>query len=117
MTVPVLAERRRAREAMIERAGAYCADLDGREGIDVHRGVVVGSVARGDFNKWSDIDVLVIASGLPDEVKARSTLSVDERFPGVQGVLWSEAELERRRERGDPLAREADDVGVVVWGS
>jgi len=116
VTIPVLVERRQARHAMIARARAYCAELALRPGIEVQRGIVVGSVARGDFNKWSDIDVLVVASGVPDDNRARAFLSVDEAFPGVQAVVWTEDELVRRRARNDPLAREADGVGVVVWG-
>lgn len=115
MAIPVLEERRRARRRTLDTAAAYCTDLQGRDGVEMVRGVVVGSVARGDFSKWSDIDVLVIADELPGGTRARADLGVDERLPGVQGVLWTPTELGRRRARRDPIAVEADTVGVEVW--
>ena len=35
--------------------------------------------------------------------------------PGLQPVGWTPAELAERRRRGDPIARECDTVGVVVY--
>lgn len=78
--------------------------------------VVVGSVARGDFNKWSDLDVVVVAEDLPETLPARLAL-VAKRPPGLQAILWTPGELAERRSRGtDPAAREAYDVGVVLYG-
>jgi predicted nucleotidyltransferase len=59
----VLDRRRRERTEMITRARAFAQSLP--PALDVRAVVVFGSVARGDFNQWSDIDVLVVADGLP----------------------------------------------------
>jgi predicted nucleotidyltransferase len=84
--------------------------------LDVQAVVVVGSVARGDFNKWSDIDVLVIAEAMPTGTRARLELLMADTPPGVQPIGWTPDELAQRRASNDPLAREAYDVGVVVKG-
>jgi predicted nucleotidyltransferase len=35
---------------------------------------VVASVARGDFNVWSDVDVVVVAEGLPERAPERGAV-------------------------------------------
>ncbi|MGH8998654.1 MAG: nucleotidyltransferase domain-containing protein [Acidimicrobiia bacterium] len=111
----LLARRRSEREARIEIARVWAGTL-GKRLSGLRAAVVVGSVARGDFNQWSDLDVLVVAEGLPagwrDRCQALSPLP-----PGLQAVAWSPAELVERRRRGDPMALEAGEIGVVVWGS
>lgn len=112
--IPVLEQRARAREALLARAARFADDL--RRRLDgVVAAVVVGSVARGDWNKWSDVDVVVVCDPAPD-LDRRAELAVDPAHPGVQAVIWSPEELAARRARGDPMAREAHEVGVVVFG-
>ena len=78
--------------------------------------VVFGSVARGDFNKWSDLDVLVVARGLPSDARARLEVLMQDAPPGLQAIGWTPAELVARRLRNDPIARECEAAGVVVFG-
>lgn len=113
--IPIVDERRRRRRQLIDRASRFAHDLEGRLPGSLVAAVVVGSVARGDWNKWSDIDLLVIADPAPDPSLAHE-LAIDPAHPGVQAVIWGPEELAARRARGDPLAREAYDVGVVVAG-
>lgn len=115
MKIPVLERRRTEQLELIERARGFATALDTRLGGAVQAAIVIGSVARGDWNKWSDIDVLVVTHRPVDASPAE--LSIDPAFPGVQAVVWSEPELARRRTRRDPIAVEADSIGVVVLGS
>jgi len=113
---PVIARRRSQRDALVavaERWAGGAGPLLGAEAI-----VVVGSVARGDFNKWSDIDVLVVVDDLPDDLQGRlALLGPTQMPPGVEAIVWTCAELADRRARGtDPIARDAYDVGIVVHG-
>ena len=115
MSHPVVAARIAQQEALIERARAWAADLSTR--LPGLRAVTVfGSVARGDFNKWSDIDVLVIADGLPADYLARRD-AVAPAPPGIEPVLWTPDELDAARARRNPIVRECDAVGVVVHGA
>jgi predicted nucleotidyltransferase len=112
----VIARRRAERDAKIELVREWA-----RQAAPTVRAVavvIVGSVARGDFNKWSDIDVLVIADDLPPSLADRlALLSPTARPPGVEAILWTPAELAARRAKGnDPLARDAYGIGVVVFG-
>lgn len=115
MTHPVVLRRQRQQAAQIERARRWAADL--AERLPLVAAVVVGSVARGDFNKWSDLDVLLIVEDLPDDPGERLALLHQGAPPGLQPVGWTPAELAARRARRDPLAVEADRVGVLVHGT
>jgi predicted nucleotidyltransferase len=114
LTHPVLERRRRERDALVAHARRYGEVLTQR--LHVRAVVVFGSVARGDFNAWSDVDVLVIAEDLPDGARARLALLHDPAFPGIEPVGWTPEELPARLQQGDPIATEAATVGLVVGG-
>jgi len=111
---PVIARRLAEQQQRIDVAAAWARGLQAR--LRVEAVVIFGSTARGDFNKWSDIDVLVIADGIPADFGAAHALLTADAPPGVQPVGWSRAELRRRRRVGDPIATEADTMGRVVLG-
>lgn len=109
----VLERRRIERERLIGRAQQLAARLDPRLGA---RAVAVfGSVARGDFNLWSDVDVLVVAEHLPPGWQERIHALGD--LPGlVEPVAWTPEELRSQLLRGNPIAREAVDRGIWLVG-
>jgi hypothetical protein len=114
MSHPVIARRRAERIRSIDKAREWAAQLP--NSLAVIAVVVVGSVARGDFNKWSDLDVLVISNRLPAELRERLELLGSGSPPGLQPIGWTQAELARRLASGDPIASEAYGAGVVVRG-
>ena len=63
-------------DAVATWAGAFAA------GKEVTAVVVFGSTVRGDFNKWSDTDVLVVAEELPDEWRSRMRAAA-QRIAGL----------------------------------
>ncbi|MGI8900679.1 MAG: nucleotidyltransferase domain-containing protein [Nocardioides sp.] len=81
-------DRRRGERGTPGRTrSAIRAQLDPALGI---RAVVVfGSVARGDFNVWSDIDVLVVADNLPARRLDRLG-AIDPRPGPVQPLAWTQ---------------------------
>jgi predicted nucleotidyltransferase len=77
--------------------------------------ILYGSYARGDFNEWSDIDVLVIAKQLPENPIERLSLVQDcmARVAGVEPLLLTPDMMQRMR--GKNLAvREALERGLVL---
>ena len=78
--------------------------------------VVFGSVARGDFNVWSDLDVLVVAERLPDRWDDRLKMLWVDRPPRLSPLAWTPDELRSRYRRRDPIAVEAVERGVVMAG-
>ena len=121
MTTPtarqVVARRRRERRAGLQEARAFAADLDPE--LDIAAVVVVGSFARGDFHSDSDVDVLVVATNLP-EGYLRRLEALDWPRPGctsrVEPVVWTPHEFRSLRAKSDPIAVEATTTGVVVQG-
>jgi hypothetical protein len=115
LSVPdVLAERRRERERLIGLARGYVERLAARLPVDA--AVVVGSVARGDFNVWSDIDVVVVAEGLPERAVDRLGLLLEGAPVGVQPVGFSKSEFRHALAKRNRLAHEALEGGVVLLG-
>lgn len=112
--VRAVADRRRAEQAAaFEAANRYGQQLATE--IMVDRVVVFGSYARGDFNTWSDIDVLVLSDQLPEDARARFELLWRHVDRGVSPVGWTAGELDERRQMGDPIATESDAVGVTAY--
>jgi hypothetical protein len=109
-----LSERRQERERLVALARGYVQALSRR--LPVPAAAVVGSVARGDFNVWSDVDVVVVAPGLPERLPDRTALLSSDAPGGVQPVGFQPAEFERAWRKGNPLAREATSVGIVLQG-
>jgi len=58
---------------------AFMAAVCARFGADLHAVVLFGSVARNQASAGSDIDLLVVAAGLPSARSERSILSVTIR--------------------------------------
>lgn len=110
----VLEVRRRERDSLVEVARGYVEDLARR--LPLIAAAVVGSVARGDFNVWSDIDVLVVVEKLPARAPDRGILLAAEAPGGVQVVGFTPDQFRKAQERGSPLAREAVELGIVLWG-
>ena len=110
----VLSRRRAERDALLDRARRFAEGVDA--GLGVQAVVVVGSVARGDFNRWSDVDTVVIAEGFADSLIQR-LVQLGDRPPGVEPAPWRPEEGRARLARADPMAVEARDRGIWLVGS
>jgi uncharacterized protein len=111
---PVLRRRRAERQALLELAAGYVADIERRHALTA--AVVYGSVARGDFNLWSDIDLLVISDAIQGTLFERLD-ALGDGPPGVRALAWTVAEWHGQAARKNPIAREAVTAGVWLRGS
>lgn len=110
----VVAARRAEQRRLIELARSYVDRLSAR--LPVLAAAVVGSVARGDFNVWSDIDVVVVCHDLPDRAPDRMAALMPEDTRGVQPVGFTPDEFRKAWSRGNPLATSVIEEGVIVRG-
>lgn len=115
MAISAVEARRAERERLIELARRYVHSLEGR--LDLLAAAVTGSVARGDFNLWSDVDVLVVAAELPDRAPDRAGLLLAAAPPRVQPVGYTPAELQRAWVKHNRLVREAVEQGLRLCGA
>jgi hypothetical protein len=110
-----LAERTRERERLIELARGYVERLAARRPL--WAAAVVGSVARGDFNVWSDVDIVVVVEDLPERAPERGRVLAEDAPGGVQPIGFTPDEFEAALERGNPLVQEAATTDVVLLGA
>mgnify|MGYP000725225589 CR=1 FL=1 len=102
----VIKERRRLRERVVEEARQWALSLPFKA-----TAILVGSYARGDFNLWSDVDVLLVADF--KEPPPRRLINVKVP-PGFEVIPVTPSELRRLIDRGDALVVEALRRGVVL---
>ncbi|HDI46431.1 MAG TPA: nucleotidyltransferase domain-containing protein [Candidatus Methanomethylia archaeon] len=103
----IIERRRRLRQRVLEEVSKWARGLPFKASV-----ILIGSYARGDFNLWSDIDILVISPSFKGSPIER--LKVLDILPGSEVVPLTPEEFERLIKRGDPLAVEALDQGVVL---
>lgn len=72
---------------------SYLAKLKEIEGYDVKSVILFGSVARGQAKEHSDIDIIVVASGLP-ELRNRDALPPFFKPARIQDIWMTPEELE-----------------------
>lgn len=111
----VIKERLRKRDLYVKKAQAFaeCA---------IHKLsnstiLIYGSVSRGDFNEWSDIDVLIITR---EEIPQRPTERLDivydcmKENPLIEPVIITLNELRKLLAKKNPLVIEALKKGVIL---
>ncbi|MEL9998136.1 MAG: nucleotidyltransferase domain-containing protein [Sulfolobales archaeon] len=109
----VIEERLRAREGAIREAREFSNCVS--EVLGEITAILYGSYARGDFNEWSDVDVLIIAKELPQNPLERLNL-IDvciRRYPRIEPVLITVKEFIKMRCR-NPAILEALERGVKL---
>ena len=111
---PVITRRRAEQEALVQLAARYVDDVP--EAAGMLAAAVFGSVARGDFNVWSDVDLVVVARDLPERVFDRYDVLGDPP-PRVQVVPWTPDEWRAQAARRNPIAIEAIERGVWLHGA
>ena len=81
--------------------------------------VLHGSYARGDFNGWSDVDVLAVVKGpLPQDPLRRLDLVEGclARAPRVEPIMITLEEFKTLLKKNDPLTLSALGEGVPLVG-
>ncbi len=80
-------------EEMIENYLARLKDCKFDNNINIKSVILFGSVARGQAKEHSDIDLIVVASGLP-ELKRRDELPPFRSLARIQDIWMTPEELE-----------------------
>lgn len=103
----VIRRRIEERERVIKEAKEWASKLSFRV-----TAILIGSYARGDFNKWSDVDVMLIT----DEIKGNplERLREIDNPPGYEVIIWTIDEFRIMLRKRNPLALEALNRGVIL---
>ncbi|NOZ88906.1 MAG: nucleotidyltransferase domain-containing protein [Crenarchaeota archaeon] len=108
MEPPAIRRRRLQRERVIAEARRWAATLPAPATV-----ILVGSYARGDFNAWSDVDIVLAAPWLRG-LGPLERLRLVDAPPGYEVVAWTPEEALEMLRRRNPLAVEAAEHGVVL---
>jgi len=111
----VRARRLDERADLVQEAREFVAAVDPLLGV--RAAVVFGSVARGDFNDESDIDVLVVAERLPPRYADRLRAIGWPTAGRIEPIAWTPNEYARHRGEGNLIAVEAEQMGVWLVGA
>ncbi len=106
-------ERLKKREKYIEIAKEYVKNLS--KTISIKKAFIIGSVARGDFNESSDVDVLIIAESLPQHPLKRLYFLYKTVIPPVEPKAYTPEEYKKLLKDGNPLAKEAEIIGIKIF--
>lgn len=103
----VIKRREKRRREVIENARKWVLTLDFRASA-----ILIGSYARGDFNLWSDVDILIISDTFKGNPLER--LKRIDPPPGFQIIPLNLGELEYLCRKNDILIRDALEHGIVL---
>ncbi|MEZ0345248.1 MAG: nucleotidyltransferase domain-containing protein [Infirmifilum sp.] len=102
----VVKRRASKREEVINRAKEFAASLTGKFSV-----FLVGSYARGDFNAWSDVDLVVIGEFRGSPLKRIQAI---EAPPGFEVIPLTPGEALAAARKKNPLIQELVEKGVVL---
>ena len=102
----IVRERREHRERVIGEAREWASSLKIRATV-----ILAGSYARGDFNLWSDVDVILVSDFKGNPLERLKTVSSP---PGYEVIPLTPRELALQLEKGNPLIVEAVCRGIVL---
>ncbi len=106
----ILERRRRERRRRIKVAEEFVKSLR----LHPLTAIVIGSTARGDFNEWSDIDVVIISDRFPENPLKRFELLEDHLRPGVEPIPLRVKDLLRLIKKKAPVVEDmAEGVFLV----
>ena len=109
----IIEERIKKQEEYIALAGEYVKKLS--KTISIKKAYVIGSVARGDFNDASDIDILIIAENLPANPLKRLHILYETVPPLIEPKAFTSEEFKLLLEKKNPLAVEAKTKGIKIY--
>jgi len=107
----------REREAVIEAVRAF--GLRAERVLGPVTVLLFGSYARGDFNLWSDVDVLVVVGDevrLPDKPHRRTDPIIDLIPPGFEVSVVRALELERVLSRSAAVRKALSEAVIILDG-
>jgi len=79
--------------------------------------VLFGSYARGDFNAWSDIDIVIIADKIPKSPLKRIEIIKEclIKYPDIEPIIISQEDYERLKRKKNPVATEINKNGIKIY--
>ena len=110
----IIKERKRKRLEAIQLAKKFvkCAS----KFFSIKEAYLIGSYARGDFNIWSDVDVVLIVDNPPKSPLKRLDMIKDclLDYPSVEPIIIGLLDYERLRRKNNPIVMEIRRYGIKL---
>jgi len=79
------------------------------------KAIVFGSVARGEADEWSDLDLVIVADTMrPFLERYRDFEGLYDVWPRLDLLIYTPAEFAEMREEGRPFIEHVLSEGVVI---
>ena len=102
----IIEKRIRERDNVINKCREFSENLDFKCTV-----ILIGSYARGDFNLWSDVDLLIIGNFVSNPLKRLDNIDFP---PGYEPVLLTVDEVKKMVNRKNKFIRDSFDQGIVI---
>ena len=109
----VIEEKIQKQKEFIQKAREYVIELSTK--LEIIKAYVIGSVARGDFNEASDIDVVIIAKNLPKHPIERMRLLYENVPSLIEPKAYTEEEFSKLIQKKNPIAEESIKIGIKIY--
>ncbi|MGB9795060.1 MAG: nucleotidyltransferase domain-containing protein [Caldisericum sp.] len=109
----IIQEKIQKQKEYIEKARAYVINLSKK--LEIIEAFVIGSIARGDFNEASDIDVVIIAKNLPAHPLKRMNLLYEDIPSLVEPKAYTLEEFQKLIQKKNPIAEEVQKKGIKIY--
>lgn len=102
----IIAERKKIREKIIRKVKEWSSELEFKSTV-----ILFGSYSRGDFNVWSDIDILLIA----ETNKPPHKRLEDIDYPaGFEIIFITPQEFKKLKAKKEKFLIEALNKGIII---
>lgn len=108
----ILERRKKERSRRIDIAKEFVSKVS--QELKPLTAVVIGSTSRGDFNKWSDIDVVLISEKFEENPLKRFDKLVKHVRPGIEPIPLRPVDLKRLVKKKAPIVKEIANGIVIV---
>jgi predicted nucleotidyltransferase len=104
--VEVVEKRIEERNRIIQEATAYSKNLPFKCSV-----LLIGSYARGDFNLWSDKDLLIIGNFTGNPIERLRNIDFP---PGYETIMLTPEEINKMKMKNDRFITDALKDGVIL---
>ncbi len=113
----IIKRRKRELRERIELAKEFLRSI--YEYLRPMTAIIIGSTAKGDFNQWSDVDLVLVSDRFPENPIDRFRMVELKILPGIEPIPLRTADLMKLVEKGSPVVEDmvrgiflVDDLGI-----
>jgi len=102
----IVEKRKQTREKVIKEAKEWAEKLRGK-----YTAILIGSYAKGDFNLWSDIDIVLISDFKGNPLERLKNIDMPA---GYEIIPLTIEEFIRLLKKKDPIAKDVLDYKLIL---